>query len=81
MGLSDGSETGHMTRSCDLFTFKQLYSLNYIIFKISLSCPNGKILKFIITLYLLISIYISSISKLIILSLYSTSSPEIITNK
>ena len=59
----------------------KLYSLNYIIFKIALSYPNNRILKFIITLYLLITTYISPISRLIIPSLYSTSSPEIITNK
>ena len=59
----------------------RLYFFNYIISKITLSCPNSRILKFIIILYSLISICISLISRLIILSLYSTSSPEIVTSK
>ena len=59
----------------------KLYSLNYTIPKIALSCPNNRMLKFIITLYPLILTYISLFSKLIIPSLYSTGSPEIITSK
>ena len=61
-------------------TFR-LYSFSYIIPKITLSCFNSRMLKFIIILHLLISICISPVSKLIIPSLYSTSSPEIMTNK
>ena len=54
---------------------------NNIIFKTTLSNPSSRILKFTVTLYPLISTYISPIFKLIILSLYSTSSPKIITNR
>ena len=42
---------------------------------------NNKILKFIIILYLLIFICISFVFKLIILFLYSTSSPKIVTSE
>jgi hypothetical protein len=56
-----------------------LYSLNYIIPKTALSWPNSRILKFIITSLPLMLIYTSLVSKLIILSLYSTGSPKIVT--
>ena len=58
-----------------------LYSLNYIIPRTTSSCFSSKILKFTITLRLLILTYIGPISKLIILSLYSTSFPKIVTNR
>jgi hypothetical protein len=57
----------------------RLYSLNYIIPKTASSWPNSRILKFTITLRPLILIYTNPVFKLIILSLYSTGSPEIIT--
>jgi hypothetical protein len=57
----------------------RLYSLNYIIPKTASSWPNSRILKFIIISRLLILIYTSPVSKLIILSLYSTGSPKIMT--
>jgi hypothetical protein len=56
-----------------------MYFFNYIIPKTTLSYLNNRILKFIITLYPLILICTSPVSKLIILSLYSTNSPKIIT--
>jgi ABC-type uncharacterized transport system permease subunit len=56
-----------------------LYSLNYIIPKTALSWPNSKILKFTITLCLLILTYTGFVFILITLSLYSTKSPKIVT--
>jgi hypothetical protein len=56
-----------------------LYSLNYIIFKTASSWPNSKILKFTIILYPLMLTYTGFIYKLIILSLYGTKSPKIVT--
>jgi hypothetical protein len=56
-----------------------LYSLNYIIPKTASSWPNGRILKFTIISRPLMLTYISPVSKLIIPSLYSTGSPEIVT--
>ena len=50
-------------------------------FKTALSYFSSKISKFTIILYLLTLTYIGLISKLIILSLYSTSSPKIITRE
>ena len=59
----------------------KLYSLNYIIPEIALSYLSNRMSKFIITLCSLILTYISPISRLIIPSLYSTGSPEIVTSK
>jgi hypothetical protein len=60
------------------FIFK-LYSLNYIILRTALSYFSSRILKFTIILYPLILTSTNPISRLIILSLYSTGSPKIIT--
>jgi hypothetical protein len=57
----------------------RLYSLNYIIPKTASSWPNSRILKFTIISRLLMLTYTNPISKLIILSLYGTKSPKIIT--
>jgi hypothetical protein len=57
----------------------RLYSLNYIIPKTALSWPNSKMSKFIIIFCLLILTCTGPVFKLIILSLYSTESPEIVT--
>jgi hypothetical protein len=57
----------------------RLYFLNYIIPKTTLSWPNSKILKFTIISRFLILIYTGPVFKLIILSLYSTNSPKIVT--
>jgi hypothetical protein len=57
----------------------RLYFFNYIIPKTALSWPNSKILKFTIILCFLMLTYTGPISKLIILSLYSTGSPKIVT--
>jgi hypothetical protein len=56
-----------------------LYSFNYIIPKTASFWPNSRMLKFTIILYSLMLTYTGPISKLIILSLYSTRSPKIIT--
>jgi hypothetical protein len=57
----------------------RLYFFNYIIPKTALFWPNSKILKYTITSCFLILIYTSPVFKLIIPSLYGTSSPEIVT--
>ena len=57
-----------------------LYFFNYIIPKTALSCPSSRILKFTIILCPLILTYRGPNFKLIILSLYDTSFPKIITN-
>jgi hypothetical protein len=57
----------------------RLYSLNYIIPKTASSWPNSRILKFTIISCPLMLIYTSPVSKLIILSLYGTKSPKIVT--
>jgi hypothetical protein len=58
-----------------------LYSLNYIILSTALSCPNSRMLKFTVTLYPSILTYMGPVSRLIILSLYSTGSSKIIINE
>ena len=58
-----------------------MYSLNYIIFKTASSYFSNRILKFTIIFYPLILTYIGPVFKLIIPSLYSTSSSKIITNR
>jgi hypothetical protein len=57
----------------------KLYSFNYIILKTALSCLNSKILKYIIIFCPLILTCIRPVFKLIILFLYSTDFPKIIT--
>jgi hypothetical protein len=70
----------NLTYSVIYFIFK-LYFFNYIMLKTALSHSNSKILKLILMAYLLIIIYTSPVSKLIILFLYFTESPKIIINR